>query len=581
MANGTITLERTGNGILYGQIVWEAASKGAAENASEVIAQLQIKRSSNQWTTTGTWKGKMTVGSQSESFSWYGAVSGAWVTVHTMTVKISHNADGAGECYLYGKVNGPVGTTMEGTSVTGNETVTLDKIARFATLISGEDFTDEGNPTITYSNPAVNEVSRLQACIADANANVLVSYRDIPIAGNKYTFELTDAEQTALQNATPNSNTLGVKFYIRSTIGEDTERDSVSATMRIVNAAPTASISVEDTNATTYALTGDRSKLIALHSIAKVTMNASAKKGATIPSGGIKITNGKNTLTGSGTFSPVQNKEIKYTVTDSRGNEVNGGLVNVVIPYINPSIVIENAVPNASGEMTLRASGKVFDGSFGSKRNSFSVKYRYKEGTGSYSSWKTFTSAEMDGNNFVATAEITGLDYQTKYTFQAAVYDSLHADGVKSKTRSVIARPIFDWGENDFKFNVPVYDQTGELIGNTQEEWQNPPMLMGTQYRTRERHLGKAVFVKLIDLGTLPNVTSKSVAHGIESTATIIGFEGFAKSTSNSILQQFPLVNTSGVVAAKLQITKENAVVYAFSDLSGYTGYVKIKYTKG
>ena len=88
------------------------------------------------------------------------------------------------------------------------------------------------------------------------------------------------------------------------------------------------------------------------------------------------------------------------------------------------------------------------------------------------------------------------------------------------------------------------------------------------------------MFVKLIDLGTLPNATSKSVAHGIESTATIIGFEGFAKSTSNSILQQFPLVNTSGVVAAKLQITKENAVVYAFSDLSGYTGYVKIKYTK-
>ena len=329
MTNGTITLERTGNGILYGQIVWETSSKGAAENASEVIAKLQIRRSSNQWTTTGTWKGKMTVGSQSESFSWYGAVSGAWVTVHTMTVKISHNADGAGECYIYGKVNGPSGTTMEGTSVTGSETVTLDKIARFATIISGEDFTDEGNPTITYSNPAGNAVSRLQACIADANANVLVSYRDIPIAGNKYIFELTDAERTALQNATPNSNTLSVKFYIRSTIGEDTERDSVSATMRIVNAAPTASISVEDTNATTYALTGDRAKLIALHSIAKVTMNASAKKGATIPSGGIKITNGKNTLSGSGTFSPVQNKEIKYTVTDSRGNEVNGGLVNV------------------------------------------------------------------------------------------------------------------------------------------------------------------------------------------------------------------------------------------------------------
>lgn len=673
MANGVFELTRkVANTAFAGQIVWSSKSNGTTKNSSEVTAELQLMKP-NGYTTTGTWKGSFTVGAKTVNISLFEDIGSDWETIATITTTVSHKADGAGTCYLQAQIDGPTETTVSGSSVTGSTNVSLDKIARFAEILSAEDFTDEGNPTITYSNPAGSAVSKLQACISLTGEHADVSFRDIPVTGKSYTFNLTDSERDTLRNATPDSNTLEVKFCIRSTIGEETDGGSVKAMMSIVNANPTVSFAVEDTNSTTVALTGNKKKLIALHSVAKVTLTASANKGATIPSNGIKITNGKATLTGSGSFSPVTNNDIKYTVTDSRGNKTNGGLTNAIIPYINPTIVIENALPDTNGEMTLRATGKVFDGSFGSKSNDFSIKYRYRSGSGSYTSWKTFTSAEMDGNDFVVTAELTGLDYKTRYTFQAAVYDSLHTDGVKSEERSFISLPVFDWGESDFRFRVLV-DMAGNRItslgapaepgdaipmsyvnelglgaggkhtdnlnnetvtgwysfssdcanapvkygiamvmrrydgdvvqvvfnphlssGNGSREicirscvsstwsaWEyiNPECQFGVEYPTTERHLGKVVYTKLVDLGTFPNATSKTVAFNSTSGVDIVALEAFAKNSGSTLTQMLPLITTSGGISAKVQCTASNVVVYTFTDMSSYTGYAKIKYTK-
>ena len=105
-------------------------------------------------------------------------------------------------------------------------------------------------------------------------------------------------------------------------------------------------------------------------------------------------------------------------------------------------------------------------------------------------------------------------------------------------------------------------------------------MVLGTEYPTVQRHLGKAVYTKLISFGTLPSSGSKRVAHNISSSATIVSFQAFAKNTTSSVLQQMPLISTTGGVLAKVQIMKDDAAVYAFSDLSAYEGYVTICYTK-
>ena len=141
MASGTIQLTRNATGVfLLGQIIWSSTSNGTAANTSTVTATLQLQRNALN-TTTGTFKGTFTVGSTSETISWYGSLpSKTWVTVKTITATVSHNSDGAGNCYLYALINGPGATTMEGTYVSGSATVTLDRIPRYAAIISATDF---------------------------------------------------------------------------------------------------------------------------------------------------------------------------------------------------------------------------------------------------------------------------------------------------------------------------------------------------------------------------------------------------------------------------------------------------------
>ena len=590
MASGIFKLTRklNANEIAFdGRIVWSSESNGTKKNSSKVTAELQLMKP-NKATTTGTWTGSFTVGAKTVDVSKYQAVGADWVTIETITTTVSHKADGAGTCYLHAKIDGPSATSVRGTSVSGSETVQLDKIARFATIISGEDFTDEGNPTIKYYNPAGSAVSSLKACISLDGTKADVPYRDIPVDGNTYTFNLTDAERNTLRNATPNSNTMQVMFVVRSVIGDQHDTDNVKATMRIVNANPIASITIADTNSETINLTGNSKHLIALHSVAKVRMSATPQKSATLPVDGIKVINGKSVLISGGSaepfFSPITLDDITYEVTDSRGNTAKGFVDDVIVlPYINPTVAVKNSMPDGNGNMTLVATGKAYAGPFGSTENSITIRYRYRTSSGTHPAWRTFSNVTWVGNNFTATEQITGLDYTKRYIFQAAVEDSLHAyPGVISKSQTIKARPVFDWGENDFKFNVPVYDQTGELIGNTAEEWQNPPLVSATQYGTRERHLGKRVYVKLVDLGSLPNTSTKAVSYNTMQDVRAFSFEVFARASSDDIIQSFPLARTSdGTITARANVTDYSVEVKTFSDLSHYTGFAKIKYTKG
>lgn len=453
MASGTITLVRTGSGYLTGQILWSSQSNGAEANTSTVTAQLQIQRSA-QSSTTGTFKGTFTVGSTSETISWYGTLpSYEWVTIKTITATISHNADGNGSCYLYALINGPTQTTMEGTYVRGSSTVTLDWIPRYASLISVTNFSDIENPVITYSNPAGTAVSALRACISLDGTTVNIAYRDLPVNGTRYTFSLTEDERNTLRRATANNNALRVYVVMRTIIGDNSDFKTATAVMNIVNAQPTISPTIVDTNAETIAVTGNSSILVALHSTANVTINASGKKYATIKSQ--KVEHGTVTLTGDGTLS-VTNNPIKISVIDSRNNLTVRNASNTIVPYINPTCLIGNNLPETDGSFSLKATGLFYNGSIGKTTNTLTVQYRYKSAGGSYGSWTAFSSVTKNGNSYTATANLSGFDYQTVYTIQARVIDSLHASGVYAADKAVIAEPVFDWGESDFRFNVPV-----------------------------------------------------------------------------------------------------------------------------
>jgi hypothetical protein len=652
MANGTITLTASGKlpSYLNGRIVWSSTSNGTAANISSVTAQLQISRNSSV-ATSGTWYGSFTVGGASKQISYYTSVGSSWVTIDTVTATVTHNADGSGSCYIYAVLNGPTETSMEGTYVSGSATVTLDAIARYASLVSVTSFTDEGNPVISYSNPAGAAVDSLQACISLDGSTAKIGYKDVPKTGTSYTFPLTESERNTLRSATPNSSTLNVYVLLKTVIGSGSGVVSAAAQMNIVNANPTISPSVIDTNSATVNITGNSAILVANRSTAKVTINAAPKKYATVVSQ--RVEHGTQVLTADGTLA-VTNNPIKITVTDSRGNSATHTAPNAIVPYFNPTCSISNNIPATDGTFSLVVSGLFFNGSIGKTSNySITVQYRRKTAGGSYGNWITFGSVTKSGHGYTATANLTGLDYQTSYTFQARVIDKLHPDGVESSEKVVISQPVFDWGKSDFQFNVPVSipseilsykgEVTSEsnlqtllanelntmtlgskktiaaslsfgvhgggyyiidlykmafdgyayadasnysnlwmrysLVNNvwTPEEWLNPPMVVGTEYRTTERYNGKPVYAKLVNFGTLPNSSYKDVSFYSNTTSRPISVVGQCGANYNSLHMAIPS-SSNGVDIYAVNYSAIRSITT--HDASGQYARALVKYWK-
>lgn len=376
-------------------------------------------------------------------------------TMASGTLTITHNADGKRSFSADG------GATIfnYGTYQTGSGSWELPQIPRAATLTTAPNFTDEGNPTITYSNPAGSAVSSLKACIADINGqNLYAEYRDIPIDGTTYTFNLTEQERENLRWASINSPNLAVKFYVTTTIAGNTYYSTLDKIVNIVNANPTIEASALDIGASSTALTGDNKTIIKGHNYIEVSQTATSYKGASIKkqtiSCGGQVINGA-----SGTLENVDSGDVTFSATDSRGFTTTKTINLKVIDYIKLTCNLTASLPNALGEMTFNVKGNYFNGSFGATNNTLQVFYRIKKEDEDYSEWVELPTE--DGYNI--TARLTGLDYKAKYTLQAKAKDKVLE--VLSAERVIKAIPVFDWSKDDFKFKVDVFDKNGAKLG--------------------------------------------------------------------------------------------------------------------
>ena len=95
------------------------------------------------------------------------------------------------------------------------------------------------------------------------------------------------------------------------------------------------------------------------------------------------------------------------------------------------------------------------------------MQYRYKASNGDYTSWDDLTPTLSSGS-YTANGEITGLDYRLAYTIQVRAIDKLNT--ATADEQSVRAFPVYDWGENDFNFNVDCGLQNNLKITGTTVE---------------------------------------------------------------------------------------------------------------
>lgn len=270
---------------------------------------------------------------------------GGTVLLGTTVHRVAHNADGTKTAQITDTLN--INATIDGTkvgSITASGSITLDRIARNATIVTANDFTDETDPVLTYSNPSsfTCDVSIEFAGGSITRAGAASG------AGGSYTMQLTDAERETLRTASKNTSALPITYVLKTTIDGTAYYSRAGRKMNVVDAAPElGAVSYEDTNATTVAVTGDKSRIIQNHSTLTVKVpTAIAKKGAAIASytiafGGVTKTVKAAGAVSLGAVDVSCSQALTVTATDSRGFTASKSVQVTVDDYSAPTAIID------------------------------------------------------------------------------------------------------------------------------------------------------------------------------------------------------------------------------------------------
>lgn len=201
-------------------------------------------------------------------------------------------------------------------------------------------------------------------------------------------------------------------------------------------------------------LTGNADVIINNYEGINITGTATAKNSATISK--YQIKNGAQTYPSRTVrVDALTDYVVKFTATDSRGFSNTISVSKSYVNYSRPTVSITTPIITTEGVATFTAKGNWFKGTFGSVYNTLDIIYCYKEEGASDFTYTTSTTLTPAGNTFSANARITGLDYTKAYVFKAWVYDKLYS--AYSNEISAQAIPVFDWGKNDFQFNVRTF----------------------------------------------------------------------------------------------------------------------------
>ena len=471
MAQGSVTLNSDAN--ITGALAWNSSVNTAA-NSSNVGISIVVSTSSPSY--LGSWLVSVEIKDgdtgtvlAKDTTTYTIAYTGTSNTVYGKNLNVVHNSNGTKNIIVTATClaqNYFMGTSTPA----GGTTITLDTIIRQPEITSAPNFTDEDNPTIKYTNPMGEHVQLIEACIATENgSSVIIGYREIDPLGTEYTFNFTSSERTQLRNLAKESTTYPVRFYIESVINGVTYHSySAVRTLTINVDGPVVTVSVLDTNETTFNLTGDSNKMIRGANAMLCYMEATAQKNATIVEQ--TITCGANTRSGSSTvFENAESNVFTFTAKDSRGlvttKTVTIPMVNYIKPTCNQTVtmVMES---NTATQAEIFVSGNYFNGFFGAANNTLTLETRYREANGEWGAWDNNNASLAEvGNGTYSTQviKISGLDASGTYEFQSRVIDKI--TDAYSTTGTFTLLPIFDWSKTDFNFNVPVTIQ-GNLLND-------------------------------------------------------------------------------------------------------------------
>jgi hypothetical protein len=383
---------------------------------------------------------------------------GGIATILSGTETIQHNANGSAS-FAYSFDISHFFSVFKASG-----TAMIDVIPRPINIVSAADFNDEDNPTITYNSPSGNAPTAAWAIISLTGRNDDVKY-SLTKNGSSFTFPLTDDERDRLRMGVSSGDSTTVRFIVRTKIDEKYYDSYITKTLTLINYLPTLNPTIKDINADTTALTGNNQTIVRYVSDVEFNTGASPQKMATIESQTVKCGSRVVEDTTAGTMNDITNHIFTFDMVDNRGYTAHEEIEATFIPYVNLTAVLNVEELTLDGNLTFSISGNYFNGNFGLRNNELSVVYMLEK-NGQLIDTITLNPTEqgtldygLDTYKYKYT--ITGLVLEeadrsiNSYTLQAVVNDLLTPAITTDKITSS-GTPIFDWGKDDFVFNVPV-----------------------------------------------------------------------------------------------------------------------------
>ena len=429
-------------------------------------------------------------------------------------VKISATANVDCDKWEYSTNGGSTYTTTKTTGTSFSVGLTVSKNTTYKIIVRARRTSNSlyGSSTLsvtTPSNSAINSISSYYAdststsavnlswtvydasythkfVLSNASGSTITQWTDIKSSVGKSNLSLptTAAVRNSILNtisSTSTSQKLTLTLYTYE--GSSLVGESVSVTLTAYTSAsssPTISgTNLADTNTTTLGLTGDSSVLVKNRSTATISFTAKSLNNATLSS--ITI-NGTEVLTSKGLSEYSVNKSYtnastgtyEIRITDSRGySRVGTLLARQVIAYITPTLSanIERYLPVNENKVLLSFSGACYNGSFGAVTNVLKIEYSYVDSSGSTTSVvidqaasstkynynvsnNSYYSLDADSQEQGSLLLSTLFDYQNAYEVTVKVSDKLSE--TSTKLTLIKGLPVFDFGSDDFNFNVDV-----------------------------------------------------------------------------------------------------------------------------
>lgn len=398
------------------------------------------------------------------------------------TITVTHLDDGSLNGYAYAVFTkgGSASTAPNSGSVYSragdNHWTALTKIDRYPILSSAEDFTDEGNPKIKFSTALGFSGATVKTRITKSDGTAIsgLDWKTISnVSAGEYTYSLTENERTALRQATPDSNTLGVRFELRTTTtgGTNYNSDPINKQMAIINATPTATYTQAETNAKVSTILGaSASTVVQNASVVRFTITPTLVKNAgSITSVVAKNNNNNyNATLSSGNYIvdvPIQANSIQILVTDSRQNTLTIPITKTMIAYAPVDILQFSFIRVNSTSSDIKISlnnAKYYQATIGNVTNAPVVKYKLGDGN-----WVTIPSTEYVIDNTNHTISISNflaegiLHYKVAGQFSIYLEDVLTSDQ-EGGTNGYVTKGVatFEAGEHDFQVNGELYIAT-------------------------------------------------------------------------------------------------------------------------